>query len=120
MYARFIDEFNVIPAPETYGNIRNFNEKTELMLQHGFLPVISDPLQSHMRPHYCIEGDHIRKSYVEYSGEALEQYRAYQQMYRRIAEAYGRPLTHMAPGKGEEYQWLDDPWPWEFSANKEG
>ena len=52
--------------------------------------------------------------------EALEQYRAYQQMYRRIAETHGRPLTHMAPGKGEEYQWLDDPWPWEFAANKEG
>ena len=52
--------------------------------------------------------------------EALEQYRAYQQMYRRIAEAHGRPLTHMSPGKGEEYQWLDDPWPWEYAANKEG
>ena len=51
--------------------------------------------------------------------EALEQYRAYQQMYRRVAEAHGRPLTHMAPGKGEEYQWLDDPWPWEYAANKE-
>ena len=52
--------------------------------------------------------------------EALEQYRDYQQMYRRIAEVHGRPLTHMSPGKGEEYQWLDDPWPWEFAANKEG
>ena len=51
--------------------------------------------------------------------EALEQYRAYQQMYRRVAEAQGRPLTHMSPGKGDEYQWLDDPWPWEFAANKE-
>ena len=52
--------------------------------------------------------------------EALEQYRAYQQMYRRIAEAHGRPLTHMNPGKSEEYQWLDDPWPWEYAATKEG
>ena len=51
--------------------------------------------------------------------EALDQYRAYQQMYRKIAEVHGRPLTHMSPGKGEEYQWLDDPWPWEYSANKE-
>ena len=86
MYARFIDEFNVIPAPETYGNIRNFNEKTELMQQHGFLPVISDPLQSHMRPHYCIERDHIRKSYVEYSGEALELYR--EKMISRLQLVY--------------------------------
>ena len=51
--------------------------------------------------------------------EALEQYRACQQMYRRLAEAHGRPLTHTSPGKGDSYEWLDDPWPWEFSANKE-
>ena len=71
MYARFIDEFTVIPAPDAYWNIRDFNKRSEIMKQHGFLPVISDPLQSHMRPHYCIERDLIRKSYVEYSGEAL-------------------------------------------------
>ena len=52
--------------------------------------------------------------------EALEQYRAYQQMYRRLAEAQGMPLTHMSPGTGESYAWLNDPWPWEFCANKEG
>ena len=52
--------------------------------------------------------------------EALEQYRAYQQMYRRLAEAQGRPMTHMSPGNGESYNWLDDPWPWEYCANKEG
>ena len=52
--------------------------------------------------------------------EALEQYRAYQQMYRRIAEDQGMSLTHISPGKGERYTWLDDPWPWEYCANKEG
>ena len=52
--------------------------------------------------------------------EALEQYRAYQQMYRKLAESQGITLTHMSPGMGNEYNWLDDPWPWEFSANKEG
>ena len=52
--------------------------------------------------------------------EALEQYRAYQQMYRRLAEAQGRPLTHMSQGTEESYNWLDDPWPWEYCANKEG
>ena len=51
--------------------------------------------------------------------EALEQYRACQQMYRRVAESVGRPLTHMSPGKNGEYEWLDDPWPWEFAASKE-
>ena len=52
--------------------------------------------------------------------DALEQYRAYQQMYRRLAEAQGKPLTHMSHSSGESYNWLDDPWPWEFCANKEG
>ena len=52
--------------------------------------------------------------------EALEQYRAYQQMYRRLAETSGIPLTHMSQGMGDSYNWLDDPWPWEFCANKEG
>ena len=51
--------------------------------------------------------------------EALEQYRAYQEMYRRCMELYDRPLTHANPGKGDCYEWLDDPWPWEYGANKE-
>ena len=51
--------------------------------------------------------------------EALAQYRAYQQMYRKLSEAHAMPLNHMSPGKGDDYSWLDDPWPWEFAANKE-
>lgn len=51
--------------------------------------------------------------------EALEQYRAYQEMYRKCVELYDLPLTHGMPGRGESYEWLDDPWPWEYGANKE-
>ena len=51
--------------------------------------------------------------------ETLEQYRACQQMYRKCMEAYPSPLNHGMSGQGEEYQWLDDPWPWEYAANKE-
>ena len=54
--------------------------------------------------------------------EALELYRSYQQMYEKCKEEYQKkrgPLTHRAPSKGE-YRWLDDPWPWEYCANKEG
>ena len=51
--------------------------------------------------------------------EALEQYRAYQQMYRKLAESLGKPMTHMSSGRNETYSWLDDPWPWEISKNKE-
>ena len=53
--------------------------------------------------------------------EALEMYRAYQKMYHDAAMAYAQeygPLNHGMPVKGE-YSWLDDPWPWEYSKNKE-
>lgn len=52
---------------------------------------------------------------------ALEMYRAYQKMYRECKKKYTDqlgPMNHMTPVEGE-YQWLDDPWPWEYCANKE-
>ncbi len=53
--------------------------------------------------------------------EALEAYRAYQQMYRqcrdRYQEKYG-PLNQMSACDCPEFRWLDDPWPWEYSKNK--
>ena len=51
--------------------------------------------------------------------EALEVYRAYQQMYEKLREQFQQkcgPLNHMTPGEGG-YRWLDDPWPWEYCAN---
>ena len=54
--------------------------------------------------------------------EALEVYRVYQEMYHKCMNEYTRncrPLSHNTPAKGENYQWLDDPWPWEYAANKE-
>ena len=54
--------------------------------------------------------------------EALELYRNYQRMYQECKAQYGDqrgPLNHRMVGTGEEYQWLDDPWPWEYCANKE-
>lgn len=53
--------------------------------------------------------------------EALELYRQYQQLYRKSAQEYAqniRPLNHTAPAQGDAYAWLDDPWPWEYAANK--
>lgn len=53
--------------------------------------------------------------------EALELYRQYQQLYRKSAQEYAqniRPLNHAAPAQGDAYAWLDDPWPWEYAANK--
>lgn len=54
--------------------------------------------------------------------EALAIYRAYQNMYHDASMAYSQkygPLTHTMGTEGP-YQWLDDPWPWEYAANKEG
>ncbi len=53
--------------------------------------------------------------------EALDLYRAYQEMYHKGMMEYSKnckPLTHSDPSKGP-YRWLDDPWPWEYAANKE-
>ena len=53
--------------------------------------------------------------------EALELYRQYQDMYHKGMMVYNKehgPLNHSAPGQGN-YRWLDDPWPWEYAANKE-
>lgn len=53
--------------------------------------------------------------------EALEMYQAYQKMYHNGMMEYSRqcgPMNHRTPSEGE-YRWLDDPWPWEYCANKE-
>ncbi len=55
--------------------------------------------------------------------EALALYRRYQKMYHdqrmEYSQKYG-PLSHIEPITAEEYNWLNDPWPWEYCANKEG
>ena len=53
--------------------------------------------------------------------EALELYRSYQKLYedgKRTYEKMCGPLNHMSKGEGA-YQWLDDPWPWEYAKNRE-
>ena len=54
--------------------------------------------------------------------EALELYRSFQKMYEKEAKEYEAkcgPLTHNGITTGD-YQWLDDPWPWEYAFNREG
>ena len=53
--------------------------------------------------------------------EALELYRSLQKLYHQGREKYEKmygPLNHMSMTEGE-YRWLDDPWPWEYAANRE-
>lgn len=54
--------------------------------------------------------------------EALELYRAYQDLYNKGAEAYVKqfgPLNHTSQTEGDQYQWLKDPWPWDYQGNKD-
>ena len=53
--------------------------------------------------------------------EALELYRTLQKMYKQGRSTYEKecgPLTHLSQTEGG-YRWLDDPWPWEYCANRE-
>ena len=53
--------------------------------------------------------------------EALDLYRNFQKMYAQGRQTYEKtcgPLNHMTHCEGP-YQWLDDPWPWEYAKNRE-
>jgi spore coat protein JB len=52
--------------------------------------------------------------------EALEVYRSYQKIYHKGMMEYNdqrTPISHAMPTESIEYNWLDDPWPWEYSKN---
>ena len=55
--------------------------------------------------------------------EAFELYQAYQKANAKARmiyeEKYG-PLNHMSVQNKGQYAWLNDPWPWEYCANREG
>ena len=54
--------------------------------------------------------------------EALDMYREYQKRYNTCKKEYAAkqgPLTHHMHSEAERYEWLDDPWPWEYCKNKE-
>lgn len=53
--------------------------------------------------------------------EALEVYCEYQKLYAEAKKRYEEkcgPLTNRTGCCGKEYRWLDDPWPWEYAANR--
>ena len=54
--------------------------------------------------------------------EAFDLYRNYQKMYEHCLKEYKKshgPMNHMRTAEGPCYEWLDDPWPWEYCKNKE-
>ena len=53
--------------------------------------------------------------------EAFEVFQDFQRLYAAGREKYEKengPLTVMSP-MGLGYSWLNDPWPWEYAANRE-
>ena len=53
--------------------------------------------------------------------EAFEVFRTFQKMYAKGREKFEKecgPLTHMS-AMDNGYDWLKDPWPWEYAANRE-
>ena len=53
--------------------------------------------------------------------EALEVYCEYQRLYEEAKKRYEEkcgPLTNRTGCCGKEFRWLDDPWPWEYAANR--
>ena len=55
-----------------------------------------------------------------YDQEALALYRSYQDIYHKGMMQYEREygaMTHGFPSDNKSYEWLNDPWPWEYSKN---
>ena len=52
--------------------------------------------------------------------EALEVYRSYQKIYHDAmmrCNDQQMPINHGMPNNNENYDWLNDPWPWEYHGN---
>ena len=53
--------------------------------------------------------------------EALQVYQDYQKMYNHCRNEYLKkrgPMNHTQETSSGQYEWLNDPWPWEYSKNK--
>ena len=54
--------------------------------------------------------------------EALQVYQDYQKMYDHCRSVYLKehgPMNHSQITDSGQYEWLNDPWPWEYCKNKE-
>lgn len=54
--------------------------------------------------------------------EALALYREYQKLLEHCKAEYLKkrgPLSHNQISDSHDFEWLNDPWPWEYAANKE-
>lgn len=55
--------------------------------------------------------------------EALELFDSYNELYGELMADYENkfgPLTLSQAGRDGKWNWIDNPWPWDYSANEEG
>ena len=90
------------------------------MVNQNELPVT--PLSELQALAFAIQGLALYLDTHRDDTEALELYRRYQELYRNgqneFTKKYG-PLTHDSIGTAGQYEWLNDPWPWEYCQNRE-
>lgn len=54
--------------------------------------------------------------------EAFALYQRFQKLYAQARTDYESqcgPLNHLSQSGGDSYQWLKEPWPWEYANNRE-
>lgn len=54
--------------------------------------------------------------------EALQVYQEYQKLYEHCRSEYLKkhgPMNHLQETGSGQYEWLNDPWPWEYCKNRE-
>ena len=60
--------------------------------------------------------------YLDTHREDMEALRVYQKLYNHCREEFLKnngPLNHFQEENSNQYNWLNDPWPWEYARNKE-
>ena len=54
--------------------------------------------------------------------DAFALFQSYAELYKKGRKDYEKmhgPLSQRASSMSNRYNWMNDPWPWEYSANKE-
>ena len=54
--------------------------------------------------------------------DAFDLFRSYAALYQKGRAEYEKqhgPLTQRAAAEGDKYEWLKDPWPWDYAANSQ-
>lgn len=82
--------------------------------------LVSTPLHELQALHFAIQELTLYLDTHRDDADALELLRAYQDLYQRGKAQYEQtcgPLDHDSAAGGNKFNWLCDPWPWDYKAN---